>query len=296
MTDKLEKYLPEHWAPEAVPISTCYGEAQVELVSPFPSVPLTLFPQLNAMMGGFRAYEFTILCGATGSGKTTLCANLSRDLLEQGVPQFVASVETGHTDYVKRIISSIAGYDWNSGELVAPLKLHIFNEQHGTKFAADSIWLSLYDNRTSVENLMADIAFMVKNNGIKIAFIDNLNFFLEITSAQNSLVEMDRVIHELIIFCKQVPVHIVMVMHPKKTDHGRVESEFDVKGSSTAVQEAHNVLLLNRAHPDLVKSGLASEWDREITIAKMRRRGKYVRRKVIIKAKNGVQYFEGEIV
>ena len=143
---------------------------------------------------------------------------------------------------------------------------------------------------------MADIAASVKLHGSKIAIIDNLNFFLEVTSQQNAVIEMDRVIHELIIFCKQVPIHVIMVMHPKKTDGGRVESEFDIKGSSTAVQEAHNVLLWNRPHPDLIKMGRASEGDRELKLAKMRRRGRYVHRRLIIKAKNGVQYYEGDLV
>jgi twinkle protein len=266
------------------------------MLVPYASTPLLRFPRLNAMTGGLRAYEFTILCGATGTGKTTLCANLSLDFLEQGVPQFVASVETGHTDYIRRMISAAVGYDWNSGDPVPQAALQLFNADHGQKFKNAPAWLSLYDNRTTVEALMADLAYMHKHHGIKIAIIDNLNFFLEVTSAQNAIVEMDRVVHELIIFCKRVPIHLIMIMHPKKTDHGRVESEFDIKGSSTAVQEAHNVLLFNRVHPALVDDGIASPEDREIMIAKMRRKGKFVRRRVIIKARNGVQYSEGDVV
>lgn len=292
----IEKYLPDLWNPEAESLSESFCKAQEELLIPSASVPLLRFPKLNTMMGGFRPYEFTILCGGTGTGKTTLCANFSRDFLYQSVPQFIASVETGHTDYVKRMMSATAGVDWNQGDPVPLADLQKFNEKNIAHFGNKTAWLSLYDNRTTVENLMADIAFMVSKHGAKIAIIDNLNFFLEITSAQNAVIEMDRVIHELIIFCKNVPVHIVMVMHPKKTDNGRVESEFDIKGSSTAVQEAHNVLLFNRAHPDLIKNGLATGGDREILIAKMRRRGKYVRKRLVLGCDNGVNYFEGSIL
>lgn len=292
-----DRYIPRGWVPHAVPMSDRYFLAQSEFLCPPPATPLLLFPKLNTMTGGLRPREFTILCGATGTGKTTLCANLSRDLLEQGVPQFIASVETGEADYVRRMISAMAGEDWNTGDPVQQLKLQIFNTQERVAlFKSDTAWLSLYDNRTSVESLMADIAADVRDRKTKVAFIDNLNFFLEITSAQNAQIEMDRVVHELIIFCKQVPVHIVLIMHPKKTEHGRVESEFDIKGSSTAVQEAHNVLLFNRAHPDLIRAGVASERDREIRIAKMRRRGKYVGRRLILGTENGVRYFEKDIV
>lgn len=293
----MDRYIPVGWQPHAVPMSERYFLAQSEFLAPPPSTPLIQFPNLSAMTGGLRPREFTILCGATGTGKTTLCANLSRDLIEQGIPQFIASVETGEADYVRRMISAMAGEDWNTGEPVERLKLQIFNtEERVQMFKSNTAWLSLYDNRTSVENLMADIASDVRDRKTKVVFIDNLNFFLEITSAKDAIVEMDRVIHELIIFCKQIPVHIVMVMHPKKTEHGRVESEFDIKGSSTAVQEAHNVLLFNRAHPDLIRASVAKETDRELKIAKMRRKGKYVGRRLIIRSENGVRYYEGEIV
>ncbi len=288
-------YIPSGYRSHATHMREVYFKAQEEMLLPAQSTPFKAFPRLQMMTGGLRPYEFTILCGATGTGKTTLCANWSNDFMNQGVSQFVASVETGHTDYAKRMISAEAGHDWNTGDPVNIDALRVFNDQHMTKFSSSKSWLSLYDNRAPIENLMADMADMVETNGTKIAIIDNLNFFMEVTSASNSIVEMDRVIHELIIFCKRVPIHIVMVMHPKKSDGGRVESEFDVKGSSTAVQEAHNVLLFNRPHPDLIKAGQAQPGDREIMIAKMRRRGKFVRKRLIFRATNCVRYNEGEV-
>jgi twinkle protein len=296
LTEAFSKYIPDGHEPHARPMSEIFFDAQEEMLSPVPSVPFNRFPKLSMMTGGLRPYEFTILCGATGTGKTTLCANWSLDFLSQNQPQFVASVETGHTDYIRRMISAEAGYDWNTGDPVHIDMLRVFNERHLPTFSTGKAWLSLYDNRMPIETLTADLARMIEKNQVKVAIIDNLNFFLEVTRAADSIVEMDRVIHELIIFCKQFPVHIVMVMHPKKTDGGRVESEFDVKGSSTAVQEAHNVLLFNRAHPSRIESGVANENDRELTIAKMRRRGKFVRRTLILKPISSVRYQEGEVV
>jgi archaellum biogenesis ATPase FlaH len=290
-----DDYIPNGYRAHATHLGESYFKAQEEMLVPAPATPFMAFPKLQMMTGGFRPYEFTILCGATGTGKTTLCANWSVDFLKQGTSQFIASVETGHTDYAKRMISAEAGHDWNTGDPVNIDALRCFNEQHIAKFSESKSWLSLYDNRAPVENLMADMAYMVKTHGTKVAIIDNLNFFMDVTNAANAVVEMDRVIHELIIFCKRVPIHVVMVMHPKKSDGGRVESEFDVKGSSTAVQEAHNVLLWNRPHPDLIKAGHATPGDRELMIAKMRRRGKYVRKRLVIKPTNCVRYTEGDV-
>jgi hypothetical protein len=97
------------------------------------------------------------------------------------------------------------------------------------------------------------------------------------------------------MFCKRIDMHVIMVMHPKKTDNGRVESEFDIKGSSTAVQEAHNVFLFNRPSLEDQKIGFDRQNHRELKIAKMRRRGKYVGRRLMFK-NNNTAYIEQELL
>lgn len=288
-------YVPSGHDPHAKPMMDLYFDAQSELLIPFPSIKLNAFSKLGYMTGGLRPYEFSILCGSTGVGKTTLCANLSCDLAHSQVPQFILSVETGANDYAKRMMSYFANEDWNDGEKVSTEKLKIFNGAHQQLFKNSRCYLSLYDDRTTVETLMANIAFMHQNHGAKVVIVDNMNFFLEVTSANNAVIEMDRVIHELIIFCKKFPIHLIMVMHPRKNLENRVESEFDVKGSSTAIQEAHNVFLFNRPSQWLIENGHATSNDREITIAKMRRKGKFVRKKLVLKSENGVRYTEGDV-
>lgn len=273
-----------------------FALAAEELLVPYPATDLSLFPKFNGLTGGFRPREFTILCGATGVGKTTLMANWSYSLMRDRIPHFVASVETGRTDFLKRVMSVCAREDWNSGKAVPVEKLQEFHARNAEIIERGNLWLSRYENRFSVETLMADIYWHVKNKGAKLAIIDNLNFFLEVTRASDQLVEMDRVIHELIIFCKQVDVHVVMIMHPKKTESGRVDSEFDIKGSSTAVQEAHNVLLFNRPSDDLVEGKFCTKSDRELKIAKMRRKGRAVGSRLVLKQIQGVAYDEGDVV
>jgi twinkle protein len=293
-TDPLAKYLPAGFTPNSKDMHELIADVYSEMLNPVPSRK-TGYTNFDELTGGFRAREFSILCGATGVGKTTLVANLALALMKQGAGVFVASVETGHNDFIRRILSTLAGKDYNTGD---PVPLHLLKRvhaDHSVLLEGAKLSLSLHENRFSVENLMAEILWHVKNKGTNIAFIDNLNFFLEVTRAADQIVEMDRVIHELIIFCKQVDVHVVMVMHPKKTEHGRVESEFDIKGSSTAVQEAHNVLLFNRPHPQFLQEGKASEFDRELKVAKMRRRGKHVGSRLIFKGVDGVKYQEGDV-
>lgn len=278
-------------------VADALSDSITEILRPEPSTKLFDFPDFTHLTGGFRPKEFTILCGATGTGKTTLLANWSNALVTQQVPHFVASVETGRHDFIRRIISARVRRDWNTGDIVPVDEVKsALTELELERLKKARLYLSLYENRFSIEQLLHDIDFMVKTHGVKVAFIDNLNFFMEVTAAQQAIVEMDRVIHELIIYCKQSPVHIVMVMHPKKTQDGRVESEFDVKGSSTSVQEAQNVLLFNRPKEELIEKGIAQQGDRELMIAKMRRRGVAVGTRLILHSIDGVTYLEGPML
>jgi len=263
------------------PIKTILPELVDYLCNPPESIKLPSMPRFNECTGGFRAKEFTILCGSTGSGKTSLLSNFSADLVLNKTKHFVMSVETGHLDYLARVVSVLVNEDLNTGEPIPKEKILRIGVDQNEKLFSELIEFSLYDNRVPLEELLQDLKWAVEN-GCKIAFIDNLNFFMDITTDKNWVVEMDRVTHELIMFCKRNPIHIVMVMHPKKTVQGtRVLNEFDVKGSSTAVQEANNILLFNRPDPSSIESGTAKNTDRELMIAKMRRRGKYVGRTLV---------------
>lgn len=271
-----------------------WAQTRRDMLAPVPSVTIDGWRIFNEYTNGFRPNEFSILCGSTGSGKTTWCANLSYKLIEQNIPHFVASVETGPMDFQRRLISAHVGKDWNTGDPVSLNDWKDFERDQSQMLRNSPLFLSLYENRFSVDLLMKHLDHVVSNYGVKIAVIDNLNFFMEVTSAQQSVIEMDRVIHELIIYCKRVPVHIIMIMHPKKTENGRVTSEFDIKGSSTAVQEAHNVFLFNRPSKAVLEhDGLyANENDRCLSVAKLRRRGKYTGMSILLKGIDGVRYEE----
>lgn len=257
-----------------------------QLARPFPAIPLNDWPFWTKMVGGFRMKEFSILCGPTGKGKTTLLANMSKQLAQQRVKHFVMSIETGPVSYCNQFLSALEGRDLNTGEAIPTAELAKISANHLELISNGDIEFSVYETRVEVEQLKADIRYAVEMLSCKIVFIDNLNFLLRVTRGGDQLMEMDRVIHELIEFVKSIDAHIVMVMHPKKTEGGRVTSEFDIKGSSTSVQEAQNVFLFNPPTPGQIEKNHRGPTDREIFIAKMRRRGKYVGRTILFKCKD----------
>lgn len=276
---------------ENLPISekliTVVEESLKLAISPPQGVRLPWWPELSEALGGLRAHELTLITAPTGAGKTQLNACISTQLLQLGIPQFIASVETGRHDYFLRMASALMSYDFNTGDPVPIEMCSKFIERHKDALKNDNAWFAKYEDRVDADEMIGVLKREVEEHRVQVAVLDNLNFFLKVLSLHMEKAEMDSAIHRFVMLVKRLPVHVILVVHPKKTQDGRVTSEFDIKGSSTAVQEASNVILFNRLPKDQVDSGLYRPSDRELTIAKARRRGKHVGSKFLFSFNNG---------
>lgn len=261
-------------------------QAMREMLNPEMGITLDSWLKFSEFTGGLRMREFTIFCGATGSGKTQWLANLAMHLLKQKIKIYIAPVETGDSDFAKRMISVIANCDLNTGDKV-PKEKFVKPVQNNLDEFQNHCWFSTHDNRVDICEMIETLKFMQEIKGVQVAILDNLNFFMKPTSANNQVLEYDRVIHEFVMLAKQIPIHIILVMHPKKTEGGKILSEFDIKGSSTAVQEASNVLIMNRPTDKEIEDGLYSPFQREFVFRKIRKRGMYVGRKFIFEYRAG---------
>jgi replicative DNA helicase len=242
------------------------------------------FKALSRATGGLRPNGFSILCGPTGAGKTTLLANLWMQFRVMGLPTFTAPVENGKEDFIEMLCSIASGKsrlqlgaaEWQGiKEVNAPA---LFDDRRFT--------FSNHESRLSHLDLLTDIYHSYKTKGTKIALCDNWQFMQDFSDEKNAMAKSDKALHEMVTFSKQVPVHIFMVMHPKKTEDERVNSIFDIKGSSTSMQEAHNIWLFNRLKndkdvPDSPLFSLTPEFCREITVGKARYNGRSTGSRII---------------
>lgn len=270
-----------------------WPDARREAENPPMGQGLPWWPKLNDLIGGLRPHEITLLCAPTGSGKTTLLANISTQLLLTGVPHFAAPVETGDSDYALRVASAIEEHEFNDGHAVPQDKI-IRAERVVQEWARKTPFnISTYDDRVAAEDMENMLIYQHSMYGAKVAVLDNLNFFLKVGKSQDANQEMDETMHRFVMLRKRLPIHIILVVHPKKTDGGRVESEFDIKGSSTAVQECNNVLLFNRPRAEDVERKYRHWNDRELVFKKIRKRGYNVNKAVWITYARG-QYREAK--
>lgn len=254
-------------------ISALWERACKDMIDPPRGIPLPWWPRFSDLLGGLRPNELTLLCAPTGTGKTELLANISAQLCLSKTSHFVAPVETGDVDFVKRIASSLDKRQYNSGEPISPEAVASLTTRNLDLVKNAPVYISTYDNRVAIEEMINLLKYMHQVYGIEVALLDNLNFFLDIVSTTMERAEMDSAIHDFVMLAKKLPFHTILIVHPKKTDGGRVTSEFDIKGSSTAVQEASNVLLFNPPKIDDVANEARRSSDREFIFRKIRRRG-----------------------
>lgn len=237
------------------------------------------FDLLSEATGGLRERGFSIICGPSGAGKTTLLANLWVAFSQNNMPCFTAPVENGKEDFIDMVVSIVSG---KSRLGMTKLDWDDVKEKYAAKYFSDRRNVfSNHESRVNHIDLLTEIYYAYKTKGVKIALCDNWQFMLDVKSGDYNH-ESDKALHECVVFSKHVPVHIFMVMHPKKTDDERVKSMFDVKGSSTSVQEAHNIWLFNKLGDNKEAPPMTNaDFCREIRIAKARYNGRSVGTNII---------------
>jgi KaiC/GvpD/RAD55 family RecA-like ATPase len=261
-----------------------------ELSSPPFGITLPYWPTLNQYTGGFRGGELSLVTSGTGTGKTTILANIATQLNTMGIGTYIASVEIGPVAFLLAMLSVVSQMDLNTGDKYSPEIVERVKQKWLPLLRAGRLIFGRYDDRVDPTKLAEEIIDANQKFGVKFAILDNLQFFSQVVDAQNERSEQDRVIREFVRVVKRVPVHIFLVVHTRKTnnDNQRVESLSDLKGSKTLVDEAWNVFALNKPPSDEIHRGNASWSDREIVILKMRRRGKHVGKSIRFKFSEGV--------
>lgn len=272
-------------------ITEVWKTAAKDALNPVKGCEMPWWPKFNEMLGGFRPHELTLLCAPTGAGKTAFIANITAQLFVQRIPSFAAPVETGDDDYALRIASAIEQREFNDGKAVPEeyiAKAGRFISDWGKSTPLN---IATYQDRVDIDDLENLILDQYHTYGARVILLDNLNFFLKVADQSTFNMEMDETVHRFVMLKKHVPIHILLIVHPRKTEGGRVESEFDIKGSSTAVQECNNILLFNRPKADEVEKGARTWKDRELVFKKIRKRGYNVNRPVWLTYADG-QYQE----
>ncbi|CAH0722790.1 unnamed protein product, partial [Brenthis ino] len=196
------------------------------------------FPALTRLLGGHRRGELTVLTGPTGCGKTTLCAEMSLDLAQQGVTTLWGSFEIRNSRLARTMLQQFAG---------VPLEQNL---QEFPKFADEFQKLPIYylafHGQQPIKVVMEAVEHARYMHDISHVVVDNVQFMLGLGEEREGdrYLRQDAVIAAFRTFATARHCHVTLVMHPRKERDSEDLSTSSIFGSAKASQEADNVLII----------------------------------------------------
>jgi twinkle protein len=240
------------------------------------SIPLKWWPRFNELLGGLRMHELTVITAPTGSGKTTLTAQLVCQALLATFGSYICSAEIGNVLFMLAMLSAFDGKDLVRGDQHDPVMAAEIFERYRKIMRSSRLVFSRQDDRINPRTLVEELKRAHGEFGVRLAILDNLQFLLPTGSSDNQLSTTDQAIRDLVRFVRSTELHVILIAHPKKSSMGaggRIESEESVKGSSSIYQECSNFIGISRLSDDLLRNPGFHPTDREMKFFKIRRRG-----------------------
>lgn len=242
---------------------------------------------LDAVLGGIRDGELTVVTGDTGSGKTTFTTALCRNQAMQNVPSLVAPFEQRPHDVIGKLVSmeqAKSVYDLSKIELEQGIAdvcewPYYFVNIHGT---------------TPLGTIKDAIYVAVRKFGVRFIVLDHLHFFLD-CKPEEERTTIEATMRAMALWVQDLMAHIVLVVHPKAlgTDrNGNVRKPTidHLKGSSGIKQTTWNVIRVWRMRQDTLG---AHDDDVEVSVLKCRSPAGSEGSIVLHFDRDGERYIEG---
>ncbi|XP_049887670.1 mitochondrial DNA helicase [Pectinophora gossypiella] len=195
------------------------------------------FPALTKLLGGHRRGELTVLTGPTGCGKTTLCAEMSLDLAQQGVTTLWGSFEIRNSRLARTMLQQFAG---------VPLENHLPDfGKYADDFQKLPVYYLAFHGQQPIKVVMDAVEHARYMHDIAHVVVDNVQFMLGVGEDRDDRYHrQDAVIAAFRTFATARHCHVTLVMHPRKERESEDLSTSSIFGSAKASQEADNVLII----------------------------------------------------
>ena len=233
MSDTTDKFIKEL---EESQINQLFGEDEdaIEKVhaiadreqTPFESAMSTGLPVFDdALLGGIRQGDLVVVSGISGHGKTSFAQTLTYNLAHQKIPCLWFSYEV-NLSHIQRKFENM------SGDKIAVRSLPIFAPTRTTSGRVD--WIA------------DKIKQAVKEQGVKVIFIDHLDFLVptSVNNSDNEAMHLRRIVMELKSVALQEGVCIVLMAHVRKVSQEPEMS--DIANSASIFQNADVVFIVYR--------------------------------------------------
>lgn len=201
----------------------------------------TGWKKLDDILGGLRIGEVTVLSADTGSGKSTFCINLFKNIADQGKGIWLNSYEMSPM-MVNRKLASIV--------LKTKMKCRDFTLEEKNayvKYLKDhKCHLNIKNNKVDIDVLRKQFEMASLVYDVKYILIDHLDYIYSNGKKKTSLENIDEAVREIHALAMEFQVGVILVVHPKQVMEGKEITMSDLKGSSAIKQYADNIIVVTR--------------------------------------------------
>ena len=186
----------------------------------------------------FRPEEITLWAGSNGSRKSMLTGQLMLDFSQQLYRSLTISLEMSARKTMERMFRQATGqgeprpHDCDHAAAVMRGRIYIFDHVG-----------ALHQDR-----LCAVVRWAKKKLGVEHVLIDSM---MKVVNGDDDYNGQKDFINRMCELAKETQVHLHIVVHTRKPSDTveRVPSKWDIKGSSSVTDLAHNVVTLWRNRP-----------------------------------------------
>lgn len=200
----------------------------------------TGWPTVDALIGGWRPGEVTVVTGETGSGKTTWTFAATLNQIRAGRRTFTAAFEGGPMFAIEKFVRQ-----WS---LRSPDDLGDSQIRHAIDQLSERALLFDYYGSIKVEPLAEALLYVTKRLGVEFMVLDHIDYMVP-RGAPNTSQLKNELIMAIQSAIAQTTAHCIVIAHPKKSDTSgdqRIIQLSDLKGESTIFQDFANVLAVWR--------------------------------------------------
>lgn len=195
-----------------------------------------------------RPYTMTVIAAFTSVGKSALALNIAINVAKNGYPVAYYSLEMGKAELASRSISKEVDVPASiiMNRRLTELQLKAFDVAVGKKKKLPIF----FDDRSTVsfDRTIRSIRTLVKTKGIKLAIIDYLQIYAQMSdSAEQSIAYMARAAKNI---AKEVGIPVIILSQLNRSAaHPSIKM---LRGSGQIEESADNIVLIDRpeAYPD----------------------------------------------
>lgn len=206
----------------------------------------TGYPSLDAIIGGRREGELTIVTGNTSSGKTTFTFNIGMSVSKLGEPTLMSAFEHGPKKIVDKAASWITG---KTRFLGSSAEMTNADAEYAVKVMKDlPLYLVNHYGKFSPESYIDCMIYARRRLMVTTSILDHLHYTLQSKSVETERHDIDRAMFGLRANVEHIGMYLIVVAHPrqKSGEENPMLNMTDLRGSSAISQVADNIWVVWR--------------------------------------------------